>query len=105
MSQRLEKLNELLKQELSTLFVLDFPGEIITINFIHTTPDMSLSKIFVSVMSEHHSVYEGLKNNSSGYRKTLSGKLVLRRMPKLEIIKDEMKDSIEHIEELLEKRR
>jgi len=102
MSMRLEKINELLKQELSQLFVLDFPNEIITINFIHTLSNLSLTKVFISVMSEHQSVYDGLKNNSPEYRKTLAAKLYLRKMPLIEIHKDEMKESIEHIEEILE---
>jgi len=102
---RLEKINELLKQELSSHFALDFPNEIITINFIHTLSDLSLTKVFVSVMSERPLVYEGLKNNSPEYRKTLAHKLYLRKMPLIEIHKDKMRESIEHIEELLEKKR
>lgn len=102
MSERLDKINQLLKQELSQLFVLDFPGEIITINFVHTLADLSLTKVFVSVMSEHNSVYVGLRNNAGNYRKALASKLFLRKMPKIEIIKDEMRDNIEHIEEILE---
>lgn len=104
MTNRIEKINELLKQELSKLFVLDFPGEIITINFIYTLTDLSLTKVFVSVSSGHQSVYDHLAGNSSEYRKKLASKLFIRKMPKLEIIKDEMQDAVEHIEQLLEKK-
>jgi ribosome-binding factor A len=102
MSERLEKINELIKQELSMAFVFDFPGEFITINFIHTTPDLSLSKIYISVASGHQSIYDGLKRKSGDYRKLLADKLFIRKVPKLEIIKDEMQSEIEHIEELIE---
>ena len=104
MSQRIEKINELLKQELSTLFVLDFPGEIITINFIHTSSDLSYAKVFVSVSSNHESVYEGLKKNSGEYRKILADKLFLRKMPRLDIARDTMRDEIENVEKLLDQR-
>jgi ribosome-binding factor A len=102
MSSRLDKINELIKQELSLAFVFDFPGEIITINFIHTTPDLSLTKIFVSITSGHQSVYDKLRKNASDYRKLLAEKLVIRRVPKIEIIKDEMQSEIEHIERIIE---
>jgi ribosome-binding factor A len=101
MNQRIEKINELIKQELSLLFLVDFPGEIITINFLHTTADMLLTKVYVSVASEHQSVYASFKKKEGEYRKALADKLVLRRVPKIEIIKDEMQGSIDRIEEIL----
>ena len=103
MTQRIDKVNELIKQELSIAFVLDFPGEIITINFLHTTPDLSLTKVYLSVTSGHQSVYDRLRKSSGEYRKLLADKLVLRKMPKIEIFKDEMQSEIEHIEELIQK--
>lgn len=104
MSQRIEKINELIKQELSLLFLVDFPGEIITINFLHTAADMSLTKVYVSVASEHQSVYGNIKKKEGEYRKALADKLVLRRVPKIEIIKDEMQGSIDRIESILKEK-
>jgi len=103
MSERIQKINELIKQELSMAFVFDFPGEIVTINFIHTAPDLSNSKIYISVTSGHQSIYDALKKKTGEYRKMLADKLFIRKIPKLEIIKDEMQSEIEHIEELIEK--
>ncbi len=103
MSKRIDKINELIKQELSKAFVFDFPGEIITVNFIHTNSDLSLSKIYLSVTSEHQSVYNNLQKKSGEYRKFLASELTLRKMPKIKIIKDEMKSQIEHIENIIEK--
>lgn len=102
MSERLNKINELIKQELSMAFVFDFPGEIITINFLYTTADLSLSKIYVSVTSGRQSIYDGLRKKSAEYRKLLADKLVMRKIPKIEIIKDEMQSEIEHIEQIIE---
>ncbi|MEI8060921.1 MAG: ribosome-binding factor A [Candidatus Berkelbacteria bacterium] len=103
MSQRIEKVNELIKQELSMAFVFDFPGEFITINFIHTAPDLSNTKIFVSVTSGHQSVYDALKKKTGEYRKLLADRLFIHKIPKIEIAKDQMQSEIEHIEELIEK--
>lgn len=104
MNQRIEKINELIKQELSLLFLMDFPGEIITINFLHTADDMSLTKVYVSVASEHQSVCGSFKKKEAEYRKALADKLVLRRVPKIEIIKDEMQGSVDRIERILEEK-
>ena len=85
------------------LFVLDFPGEFITINFIHTKGDLSESKFFVVVSSNHQSVYEKLEIKAAQYRQELSSKLYLRRMPKLIFVRDEMGDDIDRVERLLNK--
>ena len=81
----------------------DFPGEIITINFVHTTPDLALAKVYLLVSSDSPLVYQTLKNNANHYRHELADKLFLRKMPKIEIIQDEMQDQVDRIEQILDK--
>ena len=82
----------------------DFPNEIISINFVYTNKDLSESKIYVNVYSGHQSVYDELKYLSGKFRKELAGKLFIRKIPKLQFIKDEKQGSIDRIEEILEKK-
>jgi len=103
MTYRIEKINELISQQLSMIFLADFPGEIITINFIHTNPDLSESKIYLSVSSNHKSIYDELSAQAGEYRKILAEKLYLRKMPRLQFIRDEMQESVEKIEKILDK--
>lgn len=104
MSHRIEKVNELIKQQLLLLVHDDFPDEIISINFINTTKDLSETTIYVSVLSDHNSVYEELHNSEGRYWKILSKKLCIRKLPKINIIRDTMRDKIFKIEEILEKK-
>lgn len=100
----MEKINELLRQQLSLLLFQDFPDEIVSINFVYTDKDLSESKIYITVDSGHQSVYNELKFQSSKYRKELSDKLFIRRIPKLLFIKDEKQSDVDRIEEILEKK-
>ena len=104
MSLRISRINELISQQLSLLFHQDFPSEIISINFISTTPDLTESKIFISIASGHQSIYNQIISSSSKYWKELSNKIEIRKLPKLLIIKDEMQNDIARVEELLERK-
>jgi ribosome-binding factor A len=100
----MERLNELIKEQLIILIHGDFPDQIISINFINTANDLSQSKIFFSVASEQASTYREIISSSWRYWKIMSSKIKIRRLPKLILIKDEMKSDIEKIEEIIEKK-
>ena len=102
MSHRIEKINELIKQELSKLFLLDFPGEIITINFILTNSDLSESKIYLEISSGNKEIFSELCTRTPEYRKFLAEKLYIRKMPRLIFIHNKISDSTDRIEQLLE---
>jgi len=104
MSYRIERVNELIKEQLMELIHADFPDEIISINFISTVSDLSESKIFFSIASEHSSTYREVISSSWRYWKVMSKKIKIRRLPKLLLIKDDMKADIEKIEALIEKK-
>lgn len=104
MSYRIERVNELIKEQLTELVHADFPDEIISINFINTSADLSQAKIFFSVVSERKSVYKAAISNSWKYWKAMSKKIKIKRLPKLILLKDDMKADIEKIEELIEKK-
>lgn len=103
MSRRIDRVNELIKQQLLELFHFDFPDEIISINFITTAPDLSESKIFISIASGHKSIYDQIISKSNKYWKDLSKIMHIRRLPRLIFCIDEMQSEIEKIEELIER--
>jgi len=103
MSERIEKFNNLLKQQLSLILLSDFPAEIINLNFINTKADLSESKIFFSVFSGHKSVYDIIIKRSNFYRSELSKKLYIRKVPKLIFLRDDMLGSVSRIKEIIEK--
>lgn len=102
MSFRIQRVNELISQELLKLFSADFPGEIISINFVNTQKDLSIARIYFSVLSENKSVYNKIISRSNKYWQELSKKIIIKRLPRLYLIRDEKKEQIEEIEKLIE---
>lgn len=101
MPHRIEKINELIKQKLAELLLIDFPSQIIDINFVYTKPDLSESTIFISVSSGQQSIYKEINRSAGKYRKNLANNLYIRKMPKLVFKKDSSQGSINRIDEIL----
>ena len=106
-SNRINRINEEIQKELSSLFRgLKDPrvqGGMVTITHVDTTSDLRYSRIFVSVLdkSQEKDVVKGLKSAAGYLRRELGASLRLRYTPELQFIAD---DSIEygaHILELL----
>lgn len=101
MPHRIIQINEQIKKELKKILHQDFPNEIIEVNFVNTKKDLSCSDIYFTVLSNHKSIYDQILSSSGRYWKMLSKKIILRRLPKLNFIKDVMKDDIERIETII----
>ena len=106
-SNRINRINEEIQKELSSLFRgLKDPrvqGGMVTITHVDTTSDLRYARIFVSVLdkSQEKDVVKGLKSAAGYLRRELGASLRLRYTPELQFIGD---DSIEygaHILELL----
>lgn len=105
MSHRIEKINELIMQQLSQIIQKEFFGcfGIISINVVHTSPDIKNAKVYISVLdkSESNKVIDQLQKKSAYLEHCLIKKLTLRHVPKLEFTLDSSIDKIDKIEELL----
>ena len=79
MSQRLDRVNELLRREISTVLQRDFEfgGSLVTVNGVEITQDLREAKVFVGVLGGHASKVleqgqtlgmfpEGTRNKSRG---------------------------------------
>ena len=106
-SNRINRINEEIQKELSSLFRgLKDPrvqGGMVTITHVDTTSDLRYARIFVSVLdkAQEKDVVKGLKSAAGYLRRELGASLRLRYTPELQFIAD---DSIEygaHILELL----
>lgn len=102
MSQRITRINELLKQELSLLMSEKYSGSMITITQVFTLADLSLAKIYFTLNPYQESLKHKIINDKNYFWRQLAGKLEMRKMPKLELIYDENYAEIAHIEELIE---
>lgn len=98
MSQRIARVNELLKREISSCVEksFEFPGQLVTIHAVETAADLKSAKVFVGVVggagSEAEGVVSRLNGRSGFIQNVVMKRVVLRNTPRLTFITD---DSIE----------
>ena len=90
MSRRIERVNHLIREEISQLLQREVKDPrlsgFITVTQVSTSPDLSHAKVFISVMGEDKEKEEALlalANASGFFRRELSARLRLRRSPAL----------------------
>lgn len=108
-SNRLQKVNKLLQQELAEIFRKEAiniqKGMLISVTEVRTTPDLSIAKVFVSVFPTLHreSVMAYIKENNPVFRKKLGmviGKQ-MRIVPEMQFYSDETLDKVDEIDRAL----
>ena len=105
MTRRTERINDLLREEISELVRRDLKdpriGGLVTITEVGVSPDLRHAKVFVSVLGsddEKRSTLRALQAASHFLERELRRRLTIRRMPELEFVKDE---SLEHGQRIL----
>lgn len=106
MTRRLDRINELLRDELSQLVLRSVKDPrlcgIISITRVVCSPDLRYARVFVSVLGsddERRSSLQGFTAASAFLRRELSARLDLRRVPELQFQAD---TSIEASSQLLQ---
>jgi len=107
-SQRIQKVNELLKRELGKIILkeLEFPREtLITITNVESSPDLREAKIWISVIPESQIslALQVLKRDIYNLQKKLDKRLKMRPVPRIEFFKESKSKEAQKIEEILDK--
>ncbi len=96
MSRRLERINNLLRQEISQLLrsQVNDPrlNNFISITKVFVSPDLRKAKVLVSVLgteAQKKEVLAGFASASGFLRRELAQRLVLKRVPELSFVIDE----------------
>ena len=95
MSQRTERVDELLRQEISAVLAREVSDPRIgfaTITDVETTPDLAHARIWVSIIGspeERATTLRALAGAMPFVRRQLGGRLHLRRIPELHVRLDE----------------
>jgi ribosome-binding factor A len=105
MAHRIERVNNLIRREISELIQYEIRDprleSFVTVTEVSTSADLKYAKIFVSSMSgkqDEKNILEVL-NSATGYLRTeLASKIRIRRIPELSFQWD---DSIEHGDKIL----
>ena len=107
MSRRTERLNDLIREELSDLIRRQSKDPrlscFLTVTRVDTSADLRLAKVFISIMGsdeEKKNAMDGLSSASGFLYRELRSRLSLRHTPQLVFYKD---DSIERGAEVLHK--
>jgi ribosome-binding factor A len=105
MSRRIDRVNELLRLEISQVLARQIKDPrlsgVITITEVKTTPDLRNALVLLSVMGDQEakkSALAGIESAAKFLRRELRGRLTLRYVPFLRFALD---DSLEHADRLM----
>ena len=105
MSRRIDRVNELLRLEISQVLARQIKDPrlsgVITITEVRTTPDLRNALVLLSVMGDQEtkkSALAGIESAAKFLRRELRGRLTLRYVPFLRFVLD---DSLEHADRLI----
>jgi ribosome-binding factor A len=108
MSQRLERVNELLRQEISKLLLreIDFVDILVTVTNVNTSPDLKQAKIKITVLptEKGEQVLRIIQRNIFHLQQELNKKLHLKPVPKIRFEIDQIEIKAQRIEEILSKK-
>jgi len=103
--RRIEKINNLLKDELANLLNREFeftPANLVTITRVVASPDLHYAKIMLSIIGQNRGrVLEILKKNIYDIQQDLNRRLRFRPIPKITFTLDEEEEKREVIEKSL----
>jgi len=104
---RIEKVNELIKRELSGIILeeMNFPKEVlVTIIRVEVMPNLYLAKVYISVIPKEKTkeVFLMLKNSIYNLQQLLNKRLRMRPVPRIKFSEEKQVQKIEKIEEILD---
>ena len=104
MPRRIDRVNQLLRQEISQLLSLQIKDPrlsgVISITRVSTSPDLQGAEVFLSVMGDaetKQTALDGIRSASAFLRRELRQRLTLRYTPFLKYVLDETFEEADHI--------
>ena len=106
---RTDRINAEIQRAISNIISNDlnnpvFEGQFISVAKVDTSPDLSQTKIFDSILGnadKKSEVFDALRNCAGFGRKQLSSSIELKKTPKVIFLLDETIDNASRINELL----
>ena len=107
-SQRVEQINELIKREMSRIFIREIEtpeGSLITITHVETTSDLLQAKIWVSIfpIQQSKTVFKELLKKIGYLQGLLNRRLVLKPLPRIQFLLDQTEEKASQVEDILKK--
>ena len=109
MSRRLDRVNELLRTEISQLLVRQIKDPrlsgVISVTRVSATSDLRTARVYISVMGEEETkrtALDGIQSAASFLRRELRDRIALRHTPFLTFELDESMEEADHILRLMD---
>lgn len=107
MNKRIQRLNELIKREVSQLLLkeIEFPRDVlVTVTRVQVSADLNQAKIYISVIPEKYftKIFQILNKNISFLQKEINRMLIIKKTPKIKFVEEKETRGAARIEELLE---
>lgn len=93
-SNRMEKINSLLKKEISSILQQEYEfgnDNFICISIVDTKPDLSLADVYISSLKAQEEIVENLNRESKHIRYILSKRVDMKKTPQLRFKVDKFK--------------
>ena len=108
MSRRTERVNQLIKEEISNLILreVDFSRDVmVTITGVETSSDLKQAKVMVSIMPflKAEKILRVLNSQVFNIQRLLNKKLNMKIVPKIKFELDESEEKTSRVEQLLRK--
>ena len=108
MPKRIQRVNSLLKKELSQILLkeVEFPDNVlVTVTRVETSSNLFQSRIYISVLPESQTkrVLTILEKIIYGLQQRINARLKMRPIPRIEFKREEKTEEANKIEGLLEK--
>jgi len=108
MTRRTERLNDLIREEISELVRRQAKDPrldcFLTVTMVDVSPDLRLAKVFISIMGteeEKREAMNGLASASGFFHRELMKRLSLRRTPQLSFHRDDSIERAAHVLDLM----
>jgi len=108
----MEKVNELLQQELSQIIQKETRKDqkdfFVTVQEVETAPDLKTAKVWISIFDteinqkEQKKIISELQNRSFEFQKILNNRLKLKFIPKLTFKLDTSGEALQKVDRLIE---
>lgn len=107
MSERIRKVNKLLKQEVGNIILEDIDFDfsaVVTVMKVDTSLDLRYADVYVSVMPQDKEslVIEALDKNIYSLQQKINKRLFMKPVPKIRFRLDLSGDYMDHINEIIE---
>ncbi len=108
MTRRIEKINKLLKQQISEAILknLEFKKEtMITVTRVETSTDFNCAKAKVSIIpfNKAEKILEILKIKKGTLQKSINKNLEMKKVPKIRFVLDKTEQKASRVEQLIKK--